>query len=210
MKKIFMLLSISLALFIISCGEKKDIDTKETPIVEQEQKGESMSNSESANSKLESRRAKGDTIAIDWKKYPNIMPEISGFTKSSPDITSINAMGISYSSFIQDYNNGDNKITITIIDYNTAIEMFSSAAGWKNFQMQTDNDESFSSVQEYKSVEDTWIFEEYLKKAKDANVVLAVNDRFFVSVNANNQNSTKYSKEIAEKLVNDNKNIFFK
>ncbi len=205
-----MLLSISLALFIISCGEKKDIDTKETPAVEQEQKGESMSNSESANAKLESRRAKGDTIAIDWKKYPNIMPEISGFTKSSPDISSINAMGISYSSFIQDYKNGDNKITITIIDYNTAVEMFSSAAGWKNFKMQTDNEESFSSVQEYSGAKDTWIFEKYLKNEKDANVVFAVNDRYFISINANNQTSIEYAKGIAEKLVNDNKNIFFK
>lgn len=205
-----MLLSIALALFIISCGEKKDIDTKETPTVEQEQKGESMSNSESANSKLESRRAKGDTVAIDWKKYPNIMPEISGFTKSSPDISSINAMGMNYSSFIQNYSKGENNISITIIDYNTAVEMFSSAAGWKNFKMQTDNEESFSSVQEYSGAKDTWIFEEYLKNEKDANVVLAVNDRYFISINANNQTSTEYAKGIAGKLLKDNKDLFLK
>lgn len=211
MIRYFVIIGIALSL-LISCGNDKDKDRlEETSLDEVIEKGESINNDiKNAEQKWEIRKQKGDTLAMDYKVLTQAMPDIEGFTKQKPEGMNINANGLSYSTAIQNYKGTNGDLDITIFDYNGAINMLAAATGWKTMTMKLEDEEGYRSAEVYKGFQDTWIYTEYNKPNKNAVVILAVNDRFLLSVNANGQENIDFAKKIAEQVLNNNKSIFSK
>lgn len=211
MKRYFLFLVISLAL-LISCGENKDKDRlEETSLDEVIEKGESLNNDiNKAEQKWKIRQQKGDTLPIDYKVLLEIMPNIDGYSKQKPEGMNINTNGISYSSAIQNYTGNNGDLDISIFDYNGEINLLAAASGWKLMTMKMEDEEGYRSAEMYNGFKDTWIYTEYNKPNKNAVVMMAINDRYLLSVNANGQESIDFTKKIAEQVLNNNKNLFSK
>ncbi len=211
MKRYLCILSIALSL-LISCGSDKDKGRlEETSMDEVIEKGVSINNDiKNAEQKWELRRQKGDTLPIDYKVLIQIMPEIDGFTKQKPEGMNINTDGVGYSSVIQNYSSKNGDLDISVFDYNGAINMLAAASGWKAMTMKMEDDEGYRSAEVYPNFKDTWIYCEYNKPNKNAVIIMAINDRYLLSVDANGQDNIDFAKKIAEQVLNNNKGIFAK
>ncbi len=211
MIRFFIIISIALSL-LISCGSDKDKEKlEETSLDEVIEKGEAINDDiKNAEQKWEIRRQKGDTLPIDYKVLLQIMPEIDGYKKQKPEGMNISANGDSYASAIQNYEGKNGNLDITIFDYNGAINMLSAASGWKAMTMKMEDEEGYHSAEVYRGFKDTWIYTEYNKPNKNAVVILAINDRYLLSVNANGQDNIDFAKKTAEQILNNNKDLFSK
>ncbi len=210
--KLNLILLITAVFLLFSCNSEQDTEKlEETSLEDVLEKGESINNNiKIAEQKWEMRRRKGDTLPIDYKVLIGIMPDIKGYTKQQPEGMNIVTNGTSYSSAIQQYDGSDGEINISIFDYNGEINMLTAASGWKAKKIKVEDEEGFHSSEPYYGFKDTWIYTEYNKINKNAIVILAINDRFILSVNANGQDNVDFAKKIAEQILSNNKDLFSK
>jgi len=155
---------------------------------------------DNANEKMKERRAKGDTLAMPYTDLQKYLPQsLDGYTAETPNGASVNMMKMSYSSaeirFKKD--NGD-WVKVTIIDYNQAYNLYSSATAMWAMGMSVDSpDEKASGI---KLDNSTGGWQVYKKKTKNATVTLGVGYRFWVQVDANNQDDANKVLSIAKSI----------
>ncbi len=203
-KLIYQSIVIAFVLSGISCGgnsnemkEEKPKNTVEaiTQIGEQMKKGSS-----DANTKMKERKAKGDTLAMNYKELQKYLPlSIDGYKTGEPNGTSINMQGMSYSSAEATFkkDNGDH-IKVTIIDYNAAYGIYTAATAMWAIGMNVETPEE--KVSGIKMDNEIGGWETFKKKRKDATVTLGVGYRFWVNIEANNQESTDFIKSVAKSM----------
>lgn len=114
---------LSAGILILSCGKVKEAANAVEGL-----RNYAEGVKESA-SKMEERKAKGNTISIPYKELQKMLPSsISGFTKNGePSGRSVNMVGISYSMATQAFKSGNGEITINIMDYNASYAAFGMA-----------------------------------------------------------------------------------
>lgn len=153
-----------------------------------------------ANEKMKERRAKGDTLAMPYADLQKYLPSsVDGYKAETPNGASVNMMKMSYSTaevrFKKD--NGD-WVKVTIIDYNQAYNMYASATAlWASGMSIDSPDEKASGI---KPDNTTGGWQVYKKKTKDATVTLGVDYRFWVQVEANNQDNADKMLSIAKSI----------
>lgn len=149
--------------------------------------------------KQEARRAKGDTIAMPYTELQKYLPVIDGYTMGEPDGGSVNMTGMSYSNAEARYKNAEGKkIKISIIDYNQAFALYSAATAMWAMGLKVDNKNESSGS--FKVGERIGGWESYRKKSRKATVTIGVGDRFWINVEADDQDNCEFAKEIATKI----------
>ncbi len=149
--------------------------------------------------KMKERRAKGDTMALPYAELQKYLPVIDGYTMSEPDGSSINMTGMSYSNAEGRYKNSNGKkIKVTIIDYNQAFALYSTATAMWAMGLSVDTPTEKACA--YKMDDKTMGWESYKKKSKQAAVTLGIGDRFWINVEAQDQENTDFVKEVAKSI----------
>ena len=147
------------------------------------------------------RKERGDTLAINFRELQKYLPtEIPGYTAEKPEGETMNMMGISYSEasikFVKKTEDGNQeRIKITILDYNSATSIFFTAAAWMATNYSVENSDGYSKTFD-PGIEDCYGFEEYKIKQKTASITVAVGYRFIITIEANNQSGTDKLKEM--------------
>src|SRR5690606_37344268 len=90
------------------------------------------------------------------------------------------------------------EIKITLLDYNAALSMYSMATAMWSTGFKIDNSKEKS--QSVKLTDEITGWETILKKSKDASLILGINDRFLLTIEAENQENTDLLKEIAKQM----------
>ena len=206
-------ISLILTLLITSCGKKeKEESLEEISVDEIVEKGEKVDNQmQSVEAKIEARRKRGDTVALDYKTMLTFIPDLAGWEADKPEGSNLTVGGIKYSTASKSFKNskGD-EITIEIFDYNTSLGMLTSSTMWKNFGLESDNEDSYQKVSQYNGIKDSWIYEEINKVDKITNVNFSLNDRYFLTLTLSGQTDLNYAKELAEKVIAKGKPYFNK
>lgn len=119
--------------------------------------------------------------SIDYKLLLNKIPStIKGYTQEGdPDGMNMDMNGMSWSSATREFSNGDKNLSITIIDYHGAASMYTGfAMAWGNSMHFEDE----SSIAGTTTVDGLKGIENYDKKDKSSSLVLGVHDRYYLSI----------------------------
>ena len=155
---------------------------------------------ESSTKRMEERKAKGDTLAMPYKDLQAFLPSIGGYEKDgNPEGQAMNMTGLSYSTTTQKYKKGDSNIKVSITDYNAAYSMFMGVTAMMNAGFSVENDEELTHGVDL-GITDVKGFETVKKKQKNATLLVAVADRFFVSLEGENMDNSDALKEIAKNM----------
>lgn len=175
------LLFISAILFVVSCGKVRDAANVAEGL---KNYAEGMKGSAS---KMEERKAKGDTISMPYKDLQKFLPSnIAGYTKDGdPKGESMSMVGMSYSTASQVYKNGDAEITVNIMDYNASYAAFGAATAMFATGFSVDNDQEHLGAVDL-GISGVKAWEDVKKKEKKSTVMAGVNDRFLVTAEGRN------------------------
>lgn len=154
-----------------------------------------------AQKKYAERRAKGDTLAIHYKELQKFLPaEIKGFTREGEmEGGSINMEDVSYSTASQRYSKGDAELTISLMDYNNAVDMYEGLAGaWATGMSYEDDNQKTNGV----SLVDNKVkgVEVFAKKDQRCELMAGISSRFYLQIVVRNTDNPGLCKEIAEGL----------
>ncbi len=138
--------------------------------------------------------------AMNYADLQNYLPSsISGYVAGEPGGASMNMQGMSFSSADIEFTNSDDGfVRITLIDYSAAFGMYQAATALWTTGMSFEDDESM--VQSVQWSDNIVGWEEYRKIDKEANLALGIGDRFFLSIEANNQSSMEFVKNVAKDM----------
>ena len=207
MKTLILLLAALVLIGLNSCGEKTkevekaiDIAKKAPDIAEKYEKTQNK-----AEQVWKERKERGDTLAVNFHKLQEFLPEeIPGYTAEKPTGESMNMMGVSYSEakrkYIKKLDDGNNEtIEITILDYNSASNLYTAATAMWLTNYSYENEQGFGKSF-HPEVPDSFGFEEYKTNSKTATVTLAVAYRFIVTIEGTNQKDTENIKQMLKSI----------
>jgi hypothetical protein len=210
MRILGLLLTVALFISISACGEKsKDIDDIKNAINIVKNAPEAAKKAESTLDKAqkvwEQRRAKGDTIPINFRELQKFLPdELAGYTAKEPKGETMNMRGISYSEASRRYErmSDDGKqefITMSILDYNAAVSMFTAAAAWWSSGYSLENADGFAKSFD-PGIDNCYGYEEYNSKRKEAKITLALAYRYIFTIEGSNLPDTDKLKDILKQV----------
>jgi hypothetical protein len=203
MNKFKYYVGIGLVALLTACGGGKTEKTTEEANNE-DKKEETVENAveKLANTleKLKSeRKTKGDTLAIPYKELQKYLPkEVKGYTLASEmKGQQMNMQGMSFSRAEGTYKKGEERIDISLNDYNQAFGLLQMLTMAWGMGISEENDNSKSGVI---TLDGHKGWEEYQKNSKEAKVLLAINERFFIEARAENQTDTEFLKSVVQSL----------
>jgi hypothetical protein len=182
MKKLSLLVCfLSAGILILSCGKVKEATNAAEGL---KNYAEGLKES---TSKIEERKAKGDTASIPYADLQKMLPSsISGYNKEGdPKGESVNMMGMSYSTASQVYKSGDGEITLNIMDYNASYAAFGAATAMFATGFSVDNDQEHLGAIDL-GISGVKAWEDVKKKEKRSTIMAGVNDRFLVTAEGRN------------------------
>jgi len=214
MKKIVFIIFISLCIqfFITGCGKKEEEKLDEISIDEIVEKGQKVDKQmQVVEAKIEQRKKRGDTIATDYNILLSFIPDIAGWQAEKPEGSNLTVSGSKYSLASKSFKDAKgNEITIELYDYNTSLGMLTSSTMWKNFGLESDNNERYQKVSKFDDIKDSWIYEEINKVDKITNVNYSLNDRYLLSVTVEGQTDLNYAHNLAKQVIEKGKAYFNK
>ena len=159
-----------------------------------------------AQARQAERVKNGDTLALPYKELQKYLPEtVPGFP-TADDLAgqTMQMPGMHYSQAFRAFHHGDKQqLTVMLVDYNGAGELFTAASGMMALGMEMeDEDQRMSSAD--LGQKGLKAIEFYEKKKRGAKIVVAINDRFMVTVEATDQPDTEAVKSVAKSLKYDN------
>jgi hypothetical protein len=197
-----------LMLLVTACGGKKKDDTSTVDannplsVIQNAEKMAEKAQEETnaAEKKMQERRAKGDTLAINYEKLKTYLPSApSGYEKDG-DATgqTTNMPGMSFSNAESRFKKGDNYVKVTITDYNGNISGYQGLMGMMSM-ISMENDEEKTNGFSL-GVENIKGIESFKKKEKRATVTVGVAERFIVVAEADNQTDTEFMKSVLKSM----------
>ncbi|MCU0450538.1 MAG: hypothetical protein MUC97_11970 [Bernardetiaceae bacterium] len=148
------------------------------------------------------RIERGDTVPMHYEKLAEWLPaSISGYEKQGdPEGSTSTMSGFGVSEVKQAYVNGDQRVDVKIMDYNSmngagglALLGFSAAA-----EMSIDNStEKQVGFKQGETIKGSQVFH---KKDKHATISAVVTDRFVIEVSANQQEDMELVKKIFQDM----------
>lgn len=203
MKKLSITLIFAFVIGFIGCGDKvKEIKDAAEGVSKLAEAGKTMeANAEKAKAKREERVKKGDTLAIDYNKLYEFIPEsISGYKAEGKEGQMLEMGDVSYSSAMQKYTKegASESAEVSIIDYNATYELFQSSLDLVTMFEIDDNQKTQKKFDI--GVADVTAVESYDKQTKEANIIIGVGWRFYISIRVENQANCNLAKDIAKNM----------
>lgn len=151
-----------------------------------------------ANDRMEERKERGDTLAVHYEQLAEYLPgsfagyekdgEMNGGTTKTPGLGS-------YSNVVQSYLDAEgNELEVSIVDYNTALAMYSTVMAVYASGFEIDNTNEHIKGFEHSEQVKGWTV--LHKKNHKAEAYAGVSDRFHISVKADNQENTDLVMEV--------------
>ncbi|KAA9325547.1 hypothetical protein F0P96_19645 [Hymenobacter busanensis] len=147
------------------------------------------------------RHVLGDTLSLPYRELQKYLPAtVAGFVRDgNPQGESVNMGGVSYSTCEQHYRKGNQRLKVQLVDYNGATALYAGVTAMMSANFSQENDEQLMrgcnlglpNVQGYETLQ---------KKERLASVALGVGDRFFVSVELNQQQDTDAVRNVARAM----------
>jgi len=209
MKTVLSISSILLSsAILLSCGLGRNKDTViktkdgEITVNNIQEAGEQIKEAtEDAEKRRQERKAKGDTLAMNYKDLQKYLPDVAGYEKDGdPEGESMSMPGFgSFSKAEQQYKSGDKTIDVELLDYNQSALGFTTAATMfsMNIQMENDSEKSGSFDTGMKLVKG---YEQVFKKDNNATVTYAIADRFMLTIKSRGSNDADVLKAIAKSM----------
>jgi hypothetical protein len=201
MKKVFIAV-VALALIVVACKGKSK---KEGPIESasdlKDYAEKIKEQSDASTSKMEARKAKGDTLALPYKDLQAYMPEISGYTKEGdPKGSQMNMPGMgSWSQAEQQYKNGDKTIKVEIMDYNAAYQAFVGMTAMYKMGYSMEDDSKKQGTADL-AVKDVAGYETIYKKDQRGELTVVAGDRFLIQIESNGSNDPELLHSVAKSI----------
>jgi hypothetical protein len=124
------------------------------------------------------------------------LPKLSGYDMKNPEHVDMNVAGMSYSMAKADYTMGDNKVTVTIFDYNHQAGLAAAYSMFlNNYSMETDEEKVNS---EQINGFPGWV--DLHKKDNRGTVGIVVGNRIYVVIESSNAKSTDDLVAIAKSM----------
>jgi hypothetical protein len=142
-----------------------------------------------SNSKMEARKAKGDTLAMPYKDLQAYLPEISGYAKEGgPKGSQLNMPGMgSWSQAEQNYKNGDKAIKVEIVDYNGAYGAFTGVTAIYAMGFSQEDDDKKQGSADL-GMKDVAAYETIYKKEQRGEIAVIAGGRFFIQLRSEGSN----------------------
>ncbi len=162
---------------------------------------------EKAVKEQEEAVANGEGEAMHYSELQKYLPEeIDGYTADDPEGSTAKSMGFNLSTASRSYRKSNDdgsasKVDIKLIDYRSAAMAWTAATAAFAFGMGMEVDNS-KEYQRTFSDDDGKIkgLEEFKKKSGKSRVVYALGNRFWLEVEATDQTSNDFVKELAESM----------
>lgn len=202
MKKL-LLLAVSPAFLLIATGCEQAQKTQEaySNLSKLSEAGKTIeADMEAAKSRRAERVKNGDTLALPYKELENYLPaEVSGYTAAEPSGQSMKTAGMAFSSAERKFTKDSVEVTVKIMDYNGANQLYQGAAAMFALGMESEDDERLVRAAPLKQ-DGVKGSETLQKKTGDAEVTLAVGDRFLVTVAGTHQKDLTLVESVAERM----------
>lgn len=204
--KLFIFFALTLVIFaFLSCKSDNKVEIKDGKIgiTDAMEAAEALSKGvTNAQDRWEARRAKGDTVALQYKELETFLPDVSGYTKK--DSAKGNQMSMpglgSYSQTVQEYINGDKRIKVSITDYNASQMAFTSATALYSLNISAEDDEKRQGSVDL-GIKDVASYETVYKQRPEADLVVIAGDRFYINIENDGSNDIDHLKIVAKDVV---------
>jgi hypothetical protein len=152
------------------------------------------------------RKAKGDTLALNYQVLQKYLPEeINGYRVTNiPEGETVELPGMSFSLAEKNYKKGDSQLNISLFDYNGAYGMYDGATALFSAGLPVKNEVEEAQVFIMKDNIKGW--EAYKRKEKKSELRIGIGERFYLTIKADKQEGTGQIKDIANKLPLDSLN----
>ena len=154
-----------------------------------------------AEQKGAERAARGDTLSLPYQELRKYLPEeIAGFVREgSPKGESVDMGGVSFSTCEQVYRKGNQRLQVQLVDYNGADALYAGATVMMTAGFSQENDEQLMRGCDL-GIPNVRGYETLQKKEGLASVALGVGDRFFLSLELDQQHSTDAVRTVAKAI----------
>jgi hypothetical protein len=177
MKNLLFILS---TIVILSCTKAKEKAEEYSNAAEALEK--LTEGSQSAKDKMADRRAKGDTLPMNYKDLQAFLPAVNGFEKDgSPSGETVGAMGMNVSNCEQNYKSGDKNISIKINDFNNNVLGMMGFSTIIGANITSDNDQKSEGPVKL-GIDGVGAHGTDYKKEKRANLVIGAAERFIIEI----------------------------
>ena len=141
-----------------------------------------------------------DAKAMHYEELMNFLPtKIDGYTAEEPDGGTVEMQGTSYSNAdITFKNEAGDRVKISLLDYNAALSMYSMATAMWSSGLKIDTKDELAQSFNINDQISGW--ETFKKKTGKASIVLGINDRFMLTVEADKQENCDNVKSIAKSM----------
>jgi outer membrane murein-binding lipoprotein Lpp len=202
MQKLLPLAAVSfLFLVVTGCEKTQKAQEAYTNLSKLSEAGKTIqADMEAAKDRHAERVKNGDTLALPYKELENYLPtELSGYTAAEPSGQSMKTAGMAFSSAERRFTRDTVEVTVKIMDYNGANQLYQGAAALAGLGFEKEDDESMMRAAPLKQdgVKGT---ETFHKKTGEAEVMLAVGDRFMVTVSGTYQKDLSQVESVAEHM----------
>jgi hypothetical protein len=176
------------------CGKKADTSMQNTSNANGNNMpgmpGAAANASNQANNQPAGPAIKSTTLA-------NFLPDLSGYTKGSPEHVDMNMAGMNWSSAKSTYTNGDNRVTINIFDYNHQTGLAAAYSMYTAGNLNIETDDEITRSQQIGGFPG-WI--NWKKKTNNGSVGVIVGDRIWVVIEASKAGSIDDLVAMAQKI----------
>lgn len=145
------------------------------------------------------RRAKGDTLALPYKDLEAYLPDISGYSRQGdPKGSQMSLPGAGgWSEAEQDYTNGDKKVSVKIMDYNSSQSAFMGVTAMYSMGFSFEDDNKKQAPADLR-MNDVAAYETVYKKENKADMAVVVADRFLISVTSDGDGGEDFIQSVAK------------
>lgn len=142
----------------------------------------------------------GQEEVMDFKELQEYLPtSIPGYSPGEPGGSSMSTDGLTFSSADIEFLGPENQfLRITLLDYSGAAKMFEAATAMWTSGLSFEDDQSKVSTFEINDQIKGW--EEFRKASREAQIALGIGNRFFLTIEGNEQSGTTVVKEIANSM----------
>ena len=189
------------AALLTGCEQAQKAKESYSAISKLKEAGENLeANMDKAKTQREERVKRGDTLSLPYKELQAFLPtEVSGYTAANPTGQSMKMSGIAFSTAGRDFTKDSVTVKTELIDYNGANQLYQGASAMLGLGMESEDDEQITKSTTL-GIDGASGMATYRKKDRQAELMLAVGNRFLIKVSADKQPDLELVESVAKQM----------
>lgn len=200
MKKLLPLLTLPL-LLATGCEQAQKAQEGYNNLEKLSKAGEQLeANMEASKTRRAEREQHGDTLALPYKDLQSYLPaDVSGYAAQEPSGQSMKVSAMSFSTAERKFTKDSTDVDVKLVDYNGANQLFQGASMMFSLGLESEDSESLVRSAPLK-LDGVKGIETLHKKSNEAELTLAVGDRFIVTITGTNQKDFALVEDVAQRM----------